>query len=111
MCTKSSQTSGRLRVTQAFIALSSIAGSSPAPRTLSIATIGKCEIRMLNASSTWPGDAPPLWIELFDHDAQMSVDSSCCHEIDDAVAALDEWLSDAETLNEVRRPEADDAQV
>jgi hypothetical protein len=66
---------------------------------------------MLNASSTWPGDAPPLWIELFDHDAQMSVDSSCCHEIDDAVAALDEWLSDAETLNEVRRPEADDAQV
>jgi hypothetical protein len=111
MCTKSIQTSGRLRVTQAFIALSSIPGSSPAPRTLSIAMIGKCEIRMFNASSIQPGDAPPLWIELFDHDAQVSVDSCICREIDDAVAAFDELLSDAETLNEVCRPEAGDAQV
>jgi hypothetical protein len=111
MRTKSGQTSGRLRLTQAFIALSSIPGSGPAPRTLSIAMIGKCEIRMFNASSSWPGDAPPLWIELFDHDAQISIDSRSCREIDDAMAAFDEWLSDAEILKELCRPEADDAQV
>ena len=85
MCTKPSQTSGRLRVTQAFIALSSIPGSSPVSRTLSIVITGNCEIRMFNALPTWPGDAPPLWIELFDHDAQMSLDSYICREIDDAV--------------------------
>jgi hypothetical protein len=111
MCTKSSQTSGRLRVTQAFIALSSIPGSSPAPRTISIAMIGKCEIRMFNASSTRPGDAPPLWIELFDHDAQVSLDSYSCREIDDAVAAFEELRTDAETLNEVCSPGAGGARV
>jgi hypothetical protein len=111
MCTKPSHTSGRLRVTQAFIALSSIPGSSPVSRTLSIVIIGTCEIRMFNASSTWPGDAPSLWIELFDHGARVSVDSCSCREIDEAVAAFDELLSDAETLNQVSGPEANDAQV
>jgi hypothetical protein len=111
MCTKSSQTSGRLRVTQAFIALASIPGSSPVSRTLSIAIIGTCEIRMFNAPSTWSGDALPLWIELFDHGARVSVDSCSCREVDEAVAAFDEFFSDAETLNQVCRPEANDARV
>jgi hypothetical protein len=66
---------------------------------------------MFNASSTRPGDVPPLWIELFDHDAQMSLDSYICREIDDAVAAFDELRTDAETLNEVCRPGAGSVQV
>ena len=111
MCTKPSQASGRLRVTQAFIALSSIPGSSPVSRTLSIVITGNCEIRMFNALSTWPGDAPPLWIELFDHGDRVSVDSCSCREIDDAVAAFEELRTDAETLNEVCSPGAGGARV
>lgn len=111
MCTKPSQASGRLRVTQAFIALSSIPGSSPVSRTLSIVITGNCEIRMFNALPTWPGDAPPLWIELFDHGDRVSVDSCSCREIDEAVAAFDALLSDAEALNAARGAEANGAQV
>jgi hypothetical protein len=50
-----------------------------------------------------------FWIELFDHDAQVSVDSCSCREIDDAVAAFEALLAQAESLNETGRPEADDA--
>jgi hypothetical protein len=111
MCTKPSQTSGRLRVTQAFIALSSIAESSPVSRTLSIAIIENCEIRMFNDSSTWSGDAPPLWMELFDHHTRVSVDGCSCRQIDDALAAFDDFFSDAEALNEARRAESNGAQA
>jgi hypothetical protein len=109
MCTKSSRTSGRLRITQAFIALSSIPEASSAPRTISIVRIGEREIRMSSASPSRSGGAPMFWIELFDHDAQVSVDSCSCREIDDAVAAFEALLAQAESLNETGRPEADDA--
>jgi hypothetical protein len=66
---------------------------------------------MFNDLSARSGDAPPLWIELFDHRARVSVDGCICRQIDDAVAAFDELLSDAETLNEARRAEANGSQV
>jgi hypothetical protein len=66
---------------------------------------------MFNDSSTWSGGAPPLWIELFDHSARVSVDGCSCRQIDEAVAAFDELLADAAALNEARRAEANGAQV
>ena len=111
MCTKSSQTSGRLRVTQAFIALSSISGDAFEPRIISVLSIGKYEIRMFNGSPSRAGDAPSLWIELFDHSVPLSLDSCSCREIEDAVAAFDEMVSEAETLNDVWGPETDGAQA
>lgn len=107
MCTKSSRTSGRLRITQAFIALSSIPEVSSAPRTISIVRIGEREIRMSSALPSRSGGAPMLWLELFDH--EVSVDSCSCREIDDAVAAFEALLAQAECLNETGKPEADDA--
>ena len=38
---------------------------------------------MFNGQPRWPNDVPPVWIELFDHDARMSVDSCGCLEIED----------------------------
>lgn len=111
MCTKSSRISGRLRTTQAFIALSSISESNSAPRTVSIVKIGKYEIRMFNGSSIWPGRTLASWLELFDHNAQLSVDSCSCREIDEALTGFDELLSQAESLNEACGPEEDDAQA
>lgn len=95
MCTKSSRTSGRLRVTQAYIALSDIPGSNPTPRTIVVERIGTYEIRMFNGSPTRSGDAPRLWMELFDHDAQGSLDSCSFHEIDDALSVFDELVARA----------------
>jgi hypothetical protein len=94
---------------QAFIALSSNSGNSADFRYVSVARIGKYEIRMFNGSPARSGDAPPLWIELFDHVTGTSVDSSSCHEIDDAVSAFDAMARQARNSNETSGPEAGDA--
>lgn len=53
------------------------------------------------------GGAPTLWLELFDH--EVSVDSCSCREIDDAVAAFEALLAQAECLDETGKPKAGDA--
>ena len=111
MCTNSSRTSGRLRVTQAFIALSSISESSSAPRAISIVKIGRYEIRMFNGSPGWPGGMRLSWLELLDQDTRSSVDSCSCHEIDEALARFDELVLQAEAMNKAGGSEKDDAQA
>ena len=86
-------------------------GSSSSPRSVSVAGMGRYEIRMFNSLPTRTGDAPLLWVELFDHDAQISVDSCACREIDDAVSAFDDLVSQVKNSGGLCRPEADDAQV
>ena len=98
MCTISGHRGGRLRVTQAYIALLSIPGARSSPKTISVTRIGNCEIRMSSGSTAWSGDAPSVWIELFDHDASMSVDGCGCRDIEDAVAAFDQFVAQAEEL-------------
>jgi hypothetical protein len=66
---------------------------------------------MFNSLPTRTGEAPLLWMELFDHDAQISVDSCACREIDEVVSAFDELVSQVKKLSGVCRPEADDAQI
>ena len=46
---------------------------------------------MFSGSPPRSGDAPLLWMELFDHAAQESIDSSSFREIDDAVSAFDDF--------------------
>ena len=93
MCAISNPTSGKLQMAQSFIALSSLAGSCSTPRSVSVAWIGRYEIRLFNSLSTRTGDAPLLWMELFDHDAQISVDGCICREIEDAISAFDDLVS------------------
>jgi len=93
MCTKSSRTSVRLRVTQAYIALSDIPGSNPTAKSISLETSGAYEIRMLKGSRSHSGDASLFWMELFDHDTKSSLDSCSFYEIDEALNAFDELKS------------------
>jgi hypothetical protein len=111
MCEKFNPTSGRLRLAQAFIALSSATGSSSASRYVSVVRMGKYEIRMFDSSPASPGDAPRLWMELFDHDAKMSIDGCTCHGIDDAVSAFEMLVSQVKNSNGASGSEADDPQV
>ena len=111
MCTNSSRASGRLRVTQAYIALSGIPGCHPAPKTVSLERVGDYEIRMFSGQPRWPNDVPPVWIELFDHDARMSVDSCGCLEIEEALAGFDALVAQAENPDSGPGPEEGDAQA
>jgi hypothetical protein len=103
-------TSGWLRVTQAFIALSSMPGTTFNQRHVSVARAGGYEIRMFNVAPTCCGAASLVWMELFDRDAQRTVDSCSCGEIDEAVSAFEAFVSQAKSSKQARGPEAADAQ-
>ena len=58
---------------------------------------------MFNSFPVRSGDAPLLWLELFDHGVQRSLDSCSVREIDDALSAFDVLVSQARKLDEVCR--------
>ena len=111
MCAKFNLTSGRLRVAQAFIAVLSLAGRGSAPRYVSVVRMGKYEIRMFSSAPGSPGDAPQVWMELFDHDAKRSIDSCSCGEIDDAMSAFEVLVAQVENSNGTFGPEVDEPEV
>jgi hypothetical protein len=82
-----------LRVTRAYIRLLCIPESEPGPRIVSLGRVGIYEIRMFEASQANSSLHPKIWMELFDHDRQMCVDSCICVGITEAVAAYERFIS------------------
>jgi hypothetical protein len=81
----------KLRIARAYIKLLCLPESSA--KMVTLARIGNYEVRMLEASKADTADAPLFLIELFDHDAQSSVDSCSCCGIDEGVAAFRDFIS------------------
>jgi hypothetical protein len=91
VCKISDSTFSKLRITRAYIKLLCIPEGGA--RTVSLVQIGNYEIRMLEASKAGTADGPLFLIELFDHDAQSSVDSRVCDDIEEGVAAFEDFIS------------------
>jgi hypothetical protein len=88
-----------LLIARAFVKLSSIPAESSQP-TVTLASVGNCEIRMfLGEQATEVDGASLFWLELLDHDTDMSVDSFRCGTIKDAAPVFDELMSQAICLN------------
>jgi hypothetical protein len=87
-----------LKIAQAYVRLSSLPEESSAV-SVSLASIGSCEIRMVR----WPeidiDRAPLFWLELFDHSIKSSVDSFCCCKLKDAVPIFDDFVTQARGSN------------
>jgi hypothetical protein len=81
----------KLRITRAYIKLLCIPDGEA--KMVSLVQIGNYEIRMLEASRADTADGPLFLIELFDHDAQSSVDSCVCDDIEEGVAAFEDFIS------------------
>ena len=81
----------KLRITRAYIKLLCIPEGNV--QMVSLARIGNYEVRMFEAPQDSYGAAPLFSLELFDHDAQSSVDSCVCYDIDEAVAAYQDFIS------------------
>jgi hypothetical protein len=81
----------KLRIARTYIKLLCI--PEGAAKTVSLARIGNYEVRMLEASKADTADGPLFLIELFDHDAQSTVDSRICCGIDEGVAAFQDFIS------------------
>jgi hypothetical protein len=88
-----------LRVAQAYVKLLCIPEGS-AEASVSLAWIGKCEIRIFEGSQARTDDMPLFWLELFDHRAKRSVDSFSCYQIEDAAVVFEEFITQANDLNE-----------
>ena len=56
--------------------------------SVSLASIGNYEVRMLASPAVDLDSAPLFWLELFDHVTKTSVDSFQCNKIEDAVLCI-----------------------
>jgi hypothetical protein len=84
-----------LRVSRAYVSLLSRPESDTA--AVSLAWIGDFEIRMHAAPPTGAVKQPPLFIlDVFDHDAQLFIDSRACYTVAEGAVAFDEFLRMAE---------------
>jgi hypothetical protein len=81
----------KLRITRAYIKLLCLPEGEV--KIVSLAQIGNCEIRMLEASKSDTDDGPLFSIELFNHDAQAVVDSCVCGDIEEGVVAFKDFIS------------------
>ena len=91
-------TSGRalteLKIAQAYVRLSAIPDDNP-EIFISVALVASCEIRMLRGPERDLDALPLFWLELFDLNAKLSLDSGCCHRIEDAAAIFEGFLTQA----------------
>ena len=84
-----------MKIARAYVRLSSIPEDSP-ESSVSLASIGSCEIRMLRGPEVDLDGVPLFWLELFDHGTAMSVDSFCCHRLKDAAPVVCDFLAQAD---------------
>ena len=91
VCKASEIEFSKLRITRAYIKLLCV--PEGAAKIVSLARIGNYEVRMLESSQNDSDAAPLFSIELFDHDAQLPVDSCTCFDIDEGAAAFRNFIS------------------
>ena len=91
VCKASEIEFSKLRITRAYIKLLCI--PEGAAKIVSLARFGNYEVRMLESSQNDSEAAPLFSIELFDHDAQLPVDSCTCFDIDEGAAAFRNFIS------------------
>jgi len=85
-----------LRVSRAYVSLLSRPEGDTA--AVSLAWIGDFEIRMHAAPPTSAVKQPLFIVDIFDHDAQLSIDSRACYAVADGAVAFDEFLRMAEPV-------------
>ena len=103
-CNTSEKTPTELRIARAYVRLCSIPEDSP-EASVSLASIGSHEIRMLRGTKVDLDGVPLFWLELFDHSTKASVDSFCCHRLKDAVPVFADFISQAVRLNSPDGPD------
>ena len=85
-----------LRVSRAYVSLLSRPEVDTAE--VSMAWIGDFEIRMHAAPPTSAVKQPLFIIDIFDHDAQLFIDSRACYAVAEGADAFDDFLRMAEPV-------------
>jgi hypothetical protein len=72
-------------------------------RAVRLARFGSYEVRLVELAHDPSAESFPLWLELYAHDIQTSLDSCGCEEFDVAVSVADELIAQARELHQGRR--------
>ena len=94
----SERTRAELLISKAYAKLSAIPKDG-SQASVSLASIGGYEVRMLLRRGPDSNGVPQFWLELFDHVTRRSVDSFLCHQVKDAAPIFEEFMSHAAHLN------------
>lgn len=95
-----------LRIARAYVRLSCIPAHC-SEASVSLASIGNCEIRMFRGREADLEGMPLFWLELFDHSTKTSADGFSCHRMKDAASIFDDFVAQASRLNELGRDGAE----
>lgn len=93
MCKISDNRFRELEIIRSYIKLLSLPESAHGAKSVSLARIGNYEIYIFDDTQSDEADRPLFWMELFDHDARLSIDSCCCRDIKAAVVAFENFIS------------------
>jgi hypothetical protein len=69
-------------------------------RTATLVRLGPFEVRLIQPLSMPPTSPIRFWIEIFDHDRQLSIDSVGNCVLEDAVIAAEDFIARATRLSE-----------
>jgi hypothetical protein len=70
-----------------------------ASKAATLVRLGSFEVRLVQPLSISPASSVRIWLELFDHDRQLSIDSVGERLIEDAVIAAEEFIAGASKLS------------
>ena len=85
-----------LRVSRAYVSLLSRPEGDAA--AVSLAWLGDFEVRMHAAPPSSAVKQPLFIVDIFDHDAQLFIDSRACYTVAEGAVAFDEFLGMAEPV-------------
>ena len=99
MCKAFTHRSVALTVTQAYVRLFSVPASENGVRSVPLARVGNYEVRLAELPSMALAADLPLWMELYDHQIRSSIDGCGCSDLEDAIPAAEDLLSQARRLS------------
>ena len=85
------------RVTESYMSLFLKPKHGDGSRAAAIARMGTFEVRLIEMQTVNASDN--LWVELYDRDLQIGVDSCKCTDLDEAIDATQFLIAQARQLN------------
>jgi hypothetical protein len=84
----------------AYARLQHVPPGAETSRVVTLARLGSFEVRLIQPTSVAPTSQARFWMELFDHDRQLSIDSVGNLALEDTAFAAEEFIVRARKQSE-----------
>ena len=88
------------RLYSAYVSLTLAPKNESGDRIVSVARFGAFEVQLVERADHPKTGGTDFWIELYQHDARMSLDSYRCQDLDEGEGVIDRLISDAKELHQ-----------